>query len=63
MEVVERNPVPIYEVTCNECKSRLQYKKSEVHFTGYITCPVCGISLWASTVAPVEYRYDKEDDE
>lgn len=59
MEVVERNPVPIYEVTCSECKSRIQYKKSEVHFTGYITCPVCGISLWAVSLVPVEYRYEE----
>ena len=52
MIVVERKPVPIYEVTCYECKSKIQYKASEVDWC-HITCPVCGISLWASTIAPV----------
>lgn len=53
MTVVERKPVPIYEVTCIECKSRIQYKQSEVSFC-HITCPVCGISLWANTICPVK---------
>ena len=52
MIVVEKKPVPIYEVTCHECKSKIQYKKSEV-FGCYIQCPVCGVSLWASTISPV----------
>lgn len=46
MRVVERKPVPIYEVTCTECKSRIQYKASEIVWQ-HITCPVCGIGLWA----------------
>lgn len=53
MTVVERNPVPIYEVTCHECKSKIQYKASEVYYC-HIQCPVCGMSLWASTIAPVK---------
>jgi len=52
MEVIERRPVPIYEVTCHECKSRIQYKASEVSLC-HITCPVCGVSLWANTIKPV----------
>ena len=52
MEVIERNPVPIYEVTCMECKSKIQYKASEVYYC-HITCPVCGVSLWANTISPV----------
>ena len=52
MEVIERKPVPIYEVECEECRSRIQYRKSEV-FTCHITCPVCGVSVWASTIFPV----------
>ena len=56
MIVVERKPVPIYAVECIECKSRIHYRKSEVAFTSYITCPVCGISNWADTIRPVGYE-------
>ena len=52
MNVVKRKPVPIYEVTCFECKSKIEYKASEVSWC-HITCPVCGTALWATTVAPV----------
>ena len=55
MIVTEKKPVPIYEVECCECKSKIQYRKSEV-FTCHITCPVCGISLWADTIQPVKYE-------
>lgn len=55
MMVIERKPIPIYEVECPECKSKIQYKKSEV-FTCHITCPVCGISLWAETIMPVKFE-------
>lgn len=54
MFAVEKKPVPIYETTCYECKSKIRYKKSEVSFS-YITCPVCGVSLWADTIQPVMY--------
>ena len=40
MEVVERKPVPIYEVECYECHSKIRYKASEVSWC-HITCPVC----------------------
>ena len=53
MKVVERKPIPIYEVTCIECKSRLQYKASEVSWN-HITCPVCGVSLYVDEVHPVK---------
>ena len=53
MIVIERKPIPIYEVECFECKLKIQYKKSEV-FTCHITCPVCGVSLWANTISPVK---------
>ena len=56
MIVAERKPVPIYAVKCHECHSIIQYKKSEVSFTSYITCPVCGISIWADTIRPVRYE-------
>ena len=52
MTVVDKKPVPIYQVVCYECKSTIQYKASEVMWH-HITCPVCGASLWANTIAPV----------
>ena len=52
MEVIERKPVPIYEVECEECRSRIQYRKVDV-FVCHITCPVCGVSVWANTINPV----------
>ena len=55
MEVVNRKPVPIYEVTCPECKSIIHYKACEVAFC-HITCPVCGFALWANTICPVAYE-------
>lgn len=60
MRVVERKPVPIYQVTCFECKSKIEYKASEVSLC-HIICPVCGTALWASTLAPV--RMEDEEDE
>ena len=63
MTIVERKPVPIYEVVCFECGSRLRYHASEVHYC-HITCPVCNTLLWAMTVSPVDYISDqslKED--
>lgn len=58
MEVVEKKPVPIYEVTCYECKSKIRYKNSEVYY-GHITCPVCRTSLWAMTILPVDYKEEE----
>lgn len=52
MEVVEKKPVPIYEVVCPECKSKIRYRKSEVYIC-HIVCPVCGMSIWADTISPV----------
>ena len=60
MEVVERKPVPIYEVSCWECQSKIRYKNSEVYYS-HITCPVCGTSLWAMTINPVCYQEVEED--
>ena len=53
MKVVDRKPVPIYEAECYECHSKIEYKASEVSFTGYITCPVCGMSIWGDKSNPV----------
>ena len=56
MIVVDRKPVPLYEAECSECHSKIQYRKSEVSFCSYITCPVCGVSVWADTIRPVKYE-------
>ena len=55
MFIVEKNPIPIYQVICHECKSKIQYKASEVNLC-HITCPVCGIALWANTILPVRMK-------
>ena len=59
MIIAEKKPVPIYEVECIECKSKIQYRKSEV-FTCHITCPVCDVSLWADTIQPVRMAEEGE---
>lgn len=55
MIVTEKKPVPIYEVTCFECKSKIQYKRSEISIC-HIQCPVCGVSLWADAIQPARYE-------
>ena len=62
MEVVDRKPVPVYEVVCPECQSTIRYKACEVSFS-HITCPVCGIPIWASTVCGVSFIVQKEENE
>ena len=59
MEVVDRKPVPIYEVECHECHSKIQYRAVDVAWC-HITCPVCGVSVWASTIAPVRMEEAQE---
>lgn len=71
MKIINKKPIPIYESVCPECKSRFRYKKVETswqhirhikpHFT-YRTCPVCGMSNWAS-ITPVAYECEEENDE
>ena len=60
MRVINRMPVPIYEVECFECHSIIHYKASEVHIC-HITCPVCGVSLWANTISPVKMEEVDDD--
>lgn len=55
MLVVNKKPVPIYEVECHECSSIIQYKKSEAP-GARIFCPVCGVILWVTTINPVRYE-------
>ena len=59
MTVVVRMSVPIYETECGECGSIIQYRAAEVSFTGYITCPVCGMSVWAQTINPIKYECEE----
>ena len=49
MTVIEKKPVPVYESECPECKSVFRYKAVEVSYM-HISCPVCGVSMWASQV-------------
>lgn len=47
--VIKEQPIPIYETTCYECGSVFRYKAVEVSWM-HITCPVCGVSNWASSM-------------
>lgn len=60
MIVVEKKPVPIYEMECYECKSRLRYKAAEVSMCR-VVCPVCGVPLWAATVSPVGFEENEAE--
>ena len=53
MIVVDRKTAPVYEVVCWECGSKLHYKASEV-ISGFISCPVCGVSIMASKIQRVK---------
>lgn len=59
MEVIERNIVPIYQLECYECKSKIRYKASEVSWC-QIICPVCGMPNQADTTFPINIPKQKE---
>lgn len=59
MIVIDRQPIPIYEIKCQECRSTIQYQKSEVSWC-HITCPVCGMDNWANTTCPAFYQKEEE---
>ena len=59
MTVVDKKPVPIYEITCQECGSIIRYQASEVSWC-HISCPICKVSNWANTICPVDY-IDREE--
>lgn len=61
MTIVEKKPVPIYEIVCPECKSVIRYKASEV-CNLHITCPVCGVSMWAEAICPVNMDGCEDED-
>lgn len=62
MIVIDKKPIPLYEVECNECGSKIQYKASEVN-NCQIVCPVCGISNNASTIMACGYLKQDVNDE
>lgn len=55
MTVIERNPVPFYEVRCPECTSKIRFWASEVSY-GQIQCPVCGIPVYVCASHPVGHE-------
>ena len=55
IEVIDEKPIPIYEATCPECGSTLEYTAASVAYS-HITCPVCGCSMWAMTLRPKRYQ-------
>ena len=59
MKIIERKPVPLYQTTCEECQSVIEYKAGEVSYS-HIVCPVCGKVIWASTMCPTGWE-DTED--
>lgn len=60
MEIIDKKPIPLYEVTCWECESIIRYRASEVIWC-HITCPVCGVSIWANTIQPIMPKPPKEE--
>lgn len=60
MIVVKRNPIPLYEVECYECKSIIHYQASEVDTWKHITCPVCRVEIPIWSCYPVDMEV--EDD-
>lgn len=58
MQIVESKAIPVYEVTCFECRSVIRYKACEVSML-HIGCPVCGVSIMASVCNPVCYELPK----
>ena len=59
MEVVKRNPIPLYEIECHECNSVIRFQAGEVDAYEHITCPVCGVKtpVWSC------YRVETEVDD
>lgn len=55
INVIDEKPIPIYEVTCPECGSVLEYTANEVAYS-HIYCPVCRSSMWAMTLRPKRYQ-------
>lgn len=60
MIVVKRNPIPLYEVECYECKSVIRFQAGEVDASELITCPVCGVKTPTWSCCPVEMEVDDD---
>lgn len=63
MEVIDRKPIPIYEVVCPECESTIRYKACEIVDFGAIKCPVCNTRVWVSACFPVAYEGASEQEQ
>lgn len=44
---IAKRKLPIYEVECTKCKSKIQFRKANISFSTYIICPACGKTIWA----------------
>lgn len=59
MIVVKRNPIPLYEIECYECKSVIRFQAGEVDASEFITCPVCGVKIPSWNCCPVDMEVDE----
>jgi len=62
MEVVDRKPIPVYEVTCCECGSTIEYTRAET-INCHIYCPICNTFLWAVPTVPKRYKDSNETED
>ena len=60
MTVINKKPVPIYEVECFECHSTIHYKKCEVS-NCFIKCPVCNMSIMVTPLSPAFYESEETE--
>lgn len=59
VEIIVRNPVPKYRIQCHECKSVLQFIKSDMDGFGHIHCPACGMAIFVGNFSD---RVEEEND-
>lgn len=59
MEVVDKKPIPVYEVTCWECGTTIEYTRAET-INCHISCPICKTFLWAVPTVPKRYKDSNE---
>lgn len=62
MEVVDKKPIPVYEVTCCECGSTIEYTRAET-INCHIYCPICKTFLWAVPTVPKRYKDSNETED
>lgn len=52
----------IVELICPECKSVIEFRKSDVEYLDYLYCPVCGVKIWVSTILVKRYEDEKKEE-